>query len=298
VNLNNAGELGSMYPFYNMLGHRSGAVVVPLGALDAHQCGTWLDFLEQRGVTAAGATPSQLIRLLEYCESAGRRPPSLRKLVWTGEPYPRRAAAMTRRTLPDAELYGVYGSTETWVIGHNGPTCPLDSFHLLPYQHVEVVDGAVLVTNTHPSGLNPILRYRIGDRGRLGSCPCGGPGEALQVLGRDDHQLKFRTILITPEEIAEVAQADPAVRAVQLALFEHGDPAERLELRLLLVPGSGPADAEQRVRRLVLDQLYRIGFELGGMSGAFSVRAVDRLSVQHRTNKTPLLVRDPEGDHR
>ncbi|MGW3891950.1 phenylacetate--CoA ligase family protein [Micromonospora chokoriensis] len=291
VNLNNAGELGSMYPFYNMLAHESGAVVVPLGSLDGEQTGVWLDFMDEHSVTAAGSTPSQLVRLLEFCESAGRRPPALRKVVWTGESFPSRAAALTRRMLPDVELHGVYGSTETWVIGHNGPDCASDTFHVLPYQHIELVDGAVVVTNTHPRTINPILRYRVGDRGEFVSCSCGRSEPALRVLGRADQQVKFRTILVTPEEIAEVGLADPDVRAVQLVLRRAGDPTEQLELRLVRTPGADDA-CVPRVRRAILTQLYRIGFELGG-TDAFVVRAVDALTTNPRTNKTPLLVHEP-----
>ncbi|MEU2247266.1 AMP-binding protein [Streptomyces sp. NPDC019224] len=293
VNCNNGAELGSMYPFYNQLGHATGAVVIPLGALDPEQLDGWLDFLEERGATALGGTPSHLAQVLEHYEATGRRP-GFRKLIWTGEAYSRRAAEAARRVLPEAEIHGVYGSTETWVIGHNGPSCPLDTFHLLPYQHIEIEDGAVLVTNTHPDCVNPILRYRLGDRGELTACPCGRTGPALRVLGRDDQQLKFRSILFTPEEVAEAAGSDPEVRDVQLALFEPGTPGERLELRVLLTPGADAAAAEERVRRQVIGRLYRIGFELGSVPGAFTVRAVPRLWSNSRTGKTPLVVRDPE----
>lgn len=294
VNCNNGGELGSMYPFYNMLGHHSGSVVVPLGAVAHDQLDIWLDFMDQQGATAVGGTPSHLAQLLEHCEGAGRRPP-FRKIVWTGEAYGERAVEVTDRVLPTAEIHGVYGSTETWVIGHNGPRCPLDTFHLLPYQHVEVEDGLVLVTNTHPDCVNPIVRYRIGDLGELVDCPCGRPGPTLRVLGRDDRQLKFRSILVVPEEIAAVARTGHGVRDVQLALFDHGSPQERMEVRLLTAPAAA-ADQEETARRVradIISRLYRIGFELGAVPGAFTVRCVDRLWSNPRTAKTPLIVRDP-----
>lgn len=292
ANCNNGAEMGSMYPFYNGIGRLAGAVVIPLGALEADTMDRWLSFLADRGTTAFGGTPSHLATILEHCEATGRRPP-FRKIIWTGEAYGRRAAEVTARVMPDAEIHGVYGSTETWVIGHNGPRCDLDTFHVLPYQHIELLDGAVLVTNTHPDCVNPVLRYRLGDRGAWVRCPCGAPVPALRITGRDDHQLKFRSILFTPEEISEAATADADVRDVQLALFDEGTPGERLEVRVLLAPGADAAGAAERVRDQITGALYRIGFELGSVPGAFTVRVVPRLWVNQRTGKTPLVLHDP-----
>jgi phenylacetate-CoA ligase len=293
VNLNNGGELGSMHPFYNRLAQECGALVAPLGTVDVDRYDVWLDFMDEVGATAVGATPSFTVRLLEHCEKQGRRPPALRTFVWTGEAFGPRGLEVIRRVRPDLRLHGVYGSTETWVVGHNGPACRVDTFHVLPYQHVEIVDGAVVVTSLHSCTVNPVLRYRIGDKGRLGTCACGSPGPALRVLGRDDEQVKFLSILFLPEEVADVARSNPAVRDVQIAMFDHGDPGERLELLLRLDPVADPAEIERQVRHDVLTSLYRVGFEVGAANDAFVVRAVDRLIVNRRTNKTPLLVHDP-----
>jgi len=297
VNFNTPGRLWSSHNFFNMLAHQSGAVVIPLGSVDEEvEMKEWLDFVERLGATALDATPSHIAHILEFCRSAERPPPPFRKLLWTGEGYGNRPLALTRELMPDAELYGFYGSTETWVVGCNGPTCPVDTFHVLRHQHVELQDGIVLVTNTHPASINPILRYRIGDRGRFVACPCGRPEPALQLLGRDDPQFKFVSILITPQEIAGVAESDPAVRAVQLALFRLGKPEERMELRLLVEPAAQRAEVERRVEQAILTQVYRLGWAVGSAPESFSVRAVDELSVNQRTGKTPLVVHDePEG---
>jgi hypothetical protein len=58
-------------------------------------------------------------------------------------------------------------------------------------------------------------------------------------------------------------------------------------------PVADPAEIERQVRHDVLTRLYRIGFEVDAAQDAFVVRAVDRLIVNRRTNKTPLLVHDP-----
>jgi phenylacetate-coenzyme A ligase PaaK-like adenylate-forming protein len=292
VNMYKPGRLWSSHNFYNAVAEHSGATVIPLGAPDAAELPQWLEFLDSLGATALGATPSQVAHLLEFCEKAGYRPPRFRKLLWVGEPYGRRAAELVHRFLPELELHGLYGCTETWVIGHNGPGCPSDTFHVLPYQHVEIQDEYVLVTNTHPATINPVLRYRVGDRGRLVHCPCGRDDTALLVLGRDDPQLKFLNILVTPDEIAAVALEVPGVRQVQVALIDHGTPDERLELRVVCSPAVVSDELADRVRTEVLARVYRLGWAVASAPNAFAVTLVDQLAVNPRTFKTPLLVRE------
>ncbi|MFD4669609.1 AMP-binding protein [Lentzea sp. NPDC058450] len=290
VNLDTPGRLCASHNFFSALAHSAGAVVIPLGGIEDDQLDIWLDFMEQLGATALSATQSHIAHLLEHCESTGRKPPPLTKLLWNGEAFGRPALEITRRMLPDAELHGVYGSTETWVIGHNGPRCALDTFHLMPYQHVELVDGLVIVTNTHQECLNPVVRYRIGDRGEFVTCPCGREDLALRVVGRDDQQLNFMSILVAPREIAEVALADTDVIDVQVALFGHGNAGERIELRLKVADGADHHDVTRRVRDAVLTDVYRLGFEVAAAPDAFSVLVASRFSVNSRSGKTPLLV--------
>jgi phenylacetate-CoA ligase len=293
VNYDTPGRLCSSHNFFNALAHQAGAVTVPLGAVDDAQLSDWLDFVDLLEPTALNATQSQIAHLLEFYERTDRTPPAFRKLLWTGEPFGGRALEIVRRILPGAQLHGVYGSTETWVIGHNGPGCDLDTFHLMPYQHIELADGLILVTNLHPECVNPVVRYRIGDRGEFTRCACGRADLALRVLGRDDPQMKFLSILVTPQEIAEAARTDPAVSDVQIALLDHGAPAERMELRIKTAAGTDPAETESRVRRSVLTQVYRLGYEVETEApNAFEVRVVDRFTVNERSNKTPLLVKD------
>lgn len=290
VNYDTPGRLCSSHNFFNALANASGAVSIPLGAVEDKELPEWLDFIEQLGATAINATQSQLAHLLESAARMGRTPSAVRKVLWTGEPFGEHALGVVREVLPAAELFGVYGSTETWVIGHNGPHCDIDTFHVLPYQHVELVDGLILISNLHPTCLNPVVRYRIGDRGRFTECPCGTPGQALKVLGRDDPQVKFLSILCTPQEIADAARSVPGVSEVQVALFEHGSHDEHMELRLRLRSDTDRETIERAVRDNVLRRVYRLGYEVAAKPDAFSVRAVERFSTNPRSGKTPLLV--------
>jgi phenylacetate-coenzyme A ligase PaaK-like adenylate-forming protein len=286
VNFGTTARLYSSHNFFNMLAHESGAVTVPLGTVEESQLAEWLTFMARVEATAINSVPSHVGKLLEFCEANNIALPALRKVLWTGEAFTSDALEVTRRVLPEVELWGCYGSTETWVIGHNGPRCPVDVFHLLPYQHIEIVDGLALVTNTDPRCVNPILRYRTGDVGELVSCGCGFAGSAIRVLGRDDPHLNFLSVLVTPVEIADVAREVPGVLAVQLALFDHGGQGERMEVRVRMTP---EGDADQ-VRTRILSRLYRLGNEVAKSPGSFTVVVVDQLTVNPRSNKTPLFI--------
>lgn len=291
LNCNNGGELGSMNPFYNRLAHTSGAAVIPLGIVAPDVLRPWLEFIDDCGCTAIGGTPSYIVTVLECYEAAGRTPP-FHKIVWTGEAFGEDAQRVIERIMPGALRYGVYGSTETWVVGHNGPSCDWDVFHPMPYQHVELIDGRIVVTTTHPETINPILRYQVGDRGEWTGCRCGVPESAVRVLGRADQQVKFRSVLFLPEEVAQVAMVDSEVRDVQVALIDHGTTRERVEVRLRAVDEADAAAIEERVGKLLMDQMYRIAYEVDDLPDAFVARVVPRFSVNHRTNKTPLLVKE------
>jgi phenylacetate-CoA ligase len=289
VNYDTPGRLCSSHNFFNRLAHITGAIAVPLGAVEEDEMAQWLDFVDELGATALNATQTHVARILEYCEATGRTPPALRTILWTGEPFGRRAEELVRTMLPGAQLYGCYGSTETWVIGHNGPSCPLDVFHVLPYQYLEIDAGQLLVTSLHPDVINPIVRYRVGDRAEFVECGCGRPGSAVRVLGRDDTQFKFLSILVSAQEIADAARTAD-ITGVQVALIDHGSPHERAELRLVTRPGSDDRAVEHQVRDRVLRTVYRLGYEVRAEPAAFAVRAVPRLTANQRSQKTPLLV--------
>jgi phenylacetate-coenzyme A ligase PaaK-like adenylate-forming protein len=291
VNLFTPGRLWSAHYFYNALAAGSGAAVVPFGTLQDEEADEWLDFFAAQGMTALAATVKQILR---HCNATGRGLPGLRKLLWVGESFDADTLAMVRDLLPDVELWGLYGSTETWVIGWNGPGCATDTFHPLPYQHLEFSGESILVTNSHPRCINPLLRYRVGDLGGPAACGCGAPGAALRVAGRADSHFKFLNQLVSPEEIVGLAGELPDVRDAQLVLRGCGTESESLELRVRPTPAAGPM-LRDRVRRHVLAKHLELGYVLSATPAKLTVMIVDRLEANARTAKTPTLIVDPVG---
>lgn len=289
ANLAMPGRLWSAHLFYNRLAERAGAGVIGLGHIDDAERGAWLDFLHRHDTTVLVGTPGQLATVLRHCAEA-KHPllARLRAAIWFGESCAPELLTLVAEQAPTLELYGNYGSTETWVIGHNGPGCDPDTFHVLPHQQVELVDSAVLVTTVHPAAVAPVIRYRIGDRGAFVRCRCGRDG-ALQVHGREGSLVKLAGTLVDAAGLVRVAAGAPGVRAAQGVLTESvPGHAESLELRLVAPAGAEPS----AVRSRVLDSHIDLRFGLRGLEEqTIPVVVVDRLETVARTAKTPVLLR-------
>ncbi len=144
--------------------------------------------------------------------------PALRKVLWLGEAWHGQLDEDMAAVAPDARRWGMFGSTETWVVGTNTPQCPADMFHLLPEQLVHVDDDELLdFTTLNPDMLNPVLRYRTGDAGRFVDCPCG-TGPAMQILGRRDSVVQVRGLGLHVDDIIAQVERDPAVSQAQIVI--------------------------------------------------------------------------------
>ncbi|WP_052434504.1 AMP-binding protein [Streptacidiphilus melanogenes] len=293
VNLFTPGRLWSAHYFYNALATASGAAVIPFGAMGDDEIDQWLDFFEAQGATALAATPTTIKQILGHCSVTGRTLPGVRKILWVGEAFDARTEELIEDRLPQAEIWGLYGSTETWVIGWNGPNCPRDTFHPLPYQHVELAqDDAILVSNTHEDCVNPLLRYRVGDLGELTGCRCGGQGPALRVLGRADSYFKFLNQLISPEELIAIAKELDDVADAQIVLVAPGGDQERLQVRVRPTAAPRP-NLRERARQQVLSRHFELGYVVADAPHTVEVVVVPQLSSVARTAKTPLLIVEP-----
>ena len=112
-----------------------------------------------------------------HARDAGIQLPALRKVLWLGEAWHPQLDEDMAAVAPQARRWGMFGSTETWVVGTNTPDCAVDMFHPLPEQLVHVGDDDLLdFTTLNPDMLNPVLRYQTGDAGEIAPCPCGTPG--------------------------------------------------------------------------------------------------------------------------
>jgi phenylacetate-coenzyme A ligase PaaK-like adenylate-forming protein len=284
-----AGKLWSSHYFHNELATASGSKVLPVGAVTDIELDGWIDFCATRGVTALGATPTTLLAFFARSRDRGISLPQIRAVLWVGEPWDDSISEYMAEVSPEAGRWGLYGSTETWVIGVNGPACGPDTFHALPYQYLLIDDaGLIDITCGHPAGLNLILRYQTGDAGAFTECGCDIRSPAIRVLGRRDGNPKFRGALLHASDIVKDVERWPGVSRAQVVLCDDGHGRDELEIHVITSPGAA-ADVPESVRRHLLATSLDIDSLFTADPESFRVRAVTSLRRSDRTAKTPPL---------
>jgi phenylacetate-coenzyme A ligase PaaK-like adenylate-forming protein len=286
VNGWSAGKMWGAHFLVNAYTDHVHCTAMNLGALSRDEYDPWLRFFAARKVTAFGGTPSVLRLIFGHARDAGVQLPDLRAVLYLGEAWNDQLDEDLAAVAPAARRWGMFGSTETWVVATNTPDCPADTWHPLPSQLVCAGDDEMLdFTTLNPAGLNPVLRYRTGDAGRFVDCACGRPGRALQVLGRRDGLIKFRGHLVNVDDLVGDVATVPGVARAQLAVDQD-------VLEVLVLP-SGPAGADVAgaVRRHLLASAFGPSVVFQRNPHALHVRVVEALVGNERTGKVPNLVR-------
>lgn len=292
VNAWGAGRMWGAHFLAAAFADLSGCQVIALGAVTRDELGDWLEFFAARRVTAIGGTPSVLRVWFAHARAAGIRLPALRKVLWLGEAWHGALDEDMAAVAPDARRWGMFGSTETWVVGTNTPDCPADMFHTLPEQLVHVGDDELLdFTTLNPEMLNPVLRYQTGDAGEFTECPCG-QGPVMRILGRRDSVFQVRGLGLHVDDITAQVERDPAVARAQVLITEQRGRVSTVDV-LLLTSGAVPPDLTERLRRDLLSSTFTLSTAFLHDPQSFQVRVVDSLVSNDRTGKTAnFVVRD------
>ncbi|MCG6498759.1 AMP-binding protein [Kitasatospora sp. A2-31] len=300
VNAWGAGRMWGAHFLAAALADLAGCRVIALGSVTREEYGDWLGFLADQRATAIGGTPSVLRLWFSHARAAGLKLPALRKVIWLGEAWQPQLAEDIAAVSPQARRWGMFGSTETWVVGTNTPDCPADTFHPLPEQLVHVgPDGLLDFTTLNPEMLNPVLRYRTGDAGELTTCPCGRPGRAMRVLGRRDSVVQVRGLGLHVDELVARAEQEPGVSRAQVVITEHGGRATGVDVLLLTHGSAGPGTAGDaavdtaRLRTELLSATFTLSTAFQHDPENFRVRAVEELVSNDRTGKTAGFVVRP-----
>ncbi|MCX5406601.1 hypothetical protein OHA37_22340 [Streptomyces sp. NBC_00335] len=291
ANLFPAGRLQSAFHFFNVYAALCGATTVPIGHLNDDELGQWLDFLENRGVTALAAPSAVIARVVRMAMASGRSLPWLRKLLLSSVGDVTATAELVARHLPNAEIWGLYCSPASGPIGHNTPACSPDTFHVLPHQYVELDEERFLVTNTHRESTFPLLRFQTGGLGEMAACACGIAEPAIRVQGHSGASLTFRGRTLAAEELVSLACAEEEVAEAQATLVNQGTADEQLCLSVRLHPD---VPADQYTCGWIQSQILGNHMTLRGAvdeaPGSFEVVAVERLSGATMVGGAPLLV--------
>jgi phenylacetate-CoA ligase len=292
VNAWGAGRMWGAHFLAAAFADLSGCQVIALGSVTRDEIGEWLEFFTNREVTALGGTPSVLRLWFAHARAAGLELPALRKVLWLGEAWHGQLDDDMAAVAPDARRWGMFGSTETWVVGTNTPRCPADVFHVLPEQLVHADDDELLdFTTLNPDMLNPVLRYRTGDAGRFVTCECG-EGEGLRILGRRDSVVQVRGLGLHVDDIIAQVERDPAVNRAQVLITEQRGRVSTVDV-LLLADDSMTPDLAERVRRDLISATFTLSTAFQHDPESFQVTVVDSLISNERTGKTAsFVVRD------
>jgi phenylacetate-CoA ligase len=199
------------------------------------------------------AFPSYLAELLDYCDREGLELPPF-KVVFTSSEV---LAQSLRRRLQDrlrARVCDVYGCTEFKEVAWQ---CEAGSYHA-NHESIwiecepPVAEGrpGFLLLTTLINRAAPLIRYRVGDLGRLQSvrCTCGREGPALSDLeGREVELLQLADgRRISPYLLTTAIEDVPGLSRYQFAQTAK----DRLELRFIALEGR-PVDRSLIVSRLV-----------------------------------------------
>jgi Coenzyme F390 synthetase len=153
--------------------------------LSSRRLDAYLDVLTGWQPAVVYGYPSAVAALAYHAIDRGRSVPPgrIRLVVLTGEEiYPHQREVI--RAAFGAPVASEYGNREVGLIAHE---CPHGSLHVItPHVHVEILRGGEpvalgqageIVCTTLGTRGQPMIRYRVGDLGRLldCACPCGLP---------------------------------------------------------------------------------------------------------------------------
>ncbi len=261
----------SVYDVFGVLG-AGGALVLPAPG-EARDPGRWAALADQHRVTLWNTVPPLLELLVEHCEHQGADfPRTVRTALLSGDWIPLSLPGRVRAvSCPGPELISLGGATEAsiWSIWH-----PIDGidpeWRSIPYgtplrnQTWHVLDADLTDKPDHVTGdlhigglgvaqgywgdpertaaqflLHPVTGerlYRTGDLGRY------RPDGTIELLGRDDFQVKIGGHRIELGEIEAVLGGHPGVRSA-VVVAQDGK-----RLIAYAVPESGADLAEDELR--------------------------------------------------
>jgi L-proline---[L-prolyl-carrier protein] ligase len=253
----------------------SGATVVPVPEELTYLGAELGSFVAREGITVWYSVPSALILMTRALRSPEELT-SLRTVVFAGEVYPTPQLRRLRAVVPHAELWNLYGPTETNV-------CTYFRVDALPEDHVSIPIGRAC-GNTEVFALTEDGRVAdVGEEGELyvrGTAvmdgywghprlsadvlmpdPRGEPRQSVyrtgdlvrlrddgdyEFLGRRDHQIKSRGYRIELGDIEAALGADPMLAESAAVAVPHPDWGTAVVA--WVVPRNGSVVDERTVR--------------------------------------------------
>ena len=303
INCLTAGEMQGAFQYASAIVQHIGARLLPAGSQMGVQ--RVAELIQTHKADALICTPSFAAALFNH-ETAGLG--SLKWLYYIGEPSSKTLRDQLARDWPALKIRSLgYSSTETGPIGFQCAHLEHGFYHLhADAMLLEVVDpltlqavaeeqtGEFLLTPLLPDHV-PLLRYRIGDRGRVlrtvKKCACGSSMPVLALEGRVESSIKLGGALITQSQVLHVLrQLLPQLQATDVQVQIDRRP-EGARMRLVLAEDSLTADT----RSVIEDALQVEGqasalLRLPGVLGLEVKRLARQEFETTLAGKTPFFV--------
>jgi len=202
ANLLFAGNLWASFVSYNQALEKVGCHILPIaGNIDMELIMT---YLKSFNANAAISIPSVILSIAEYVEENSVEGIKIEKISTGGEHLFKEAKEYISKILGTEKFISTgYTTNDTGAIGFQCECCSGGLHHIHEDIHiVEFIDpetgknvkpgetGKVVVTNIDRY-LMPVIRYDVGDMGRLviRECECGRKVKLMELLGRSDDTL-------------------------------------------------------------------------------------------------------------
>lgn len=247
---------------------RAGASVSMVPQLSAHTPAALVDFLHREKISVWYSVPSALVLMMRDGGLLDRPPPpSLRSVLFAGEPFPvDRVRALARWS--GARLLNLYGPTETNVCAfHEVEPSDLERDRAVPIGRascgntlwVRLPDGRLAAPGEEGELFveGPTLMSGYwGGAPLRGPYPTGDvvrvlPGGVLEFVGRADSMLKIRGNRVEPGEVEAVLSTHPQVSEAAVVGTGSGLDARLVAFVVPRRPGLGVLS----VRRHVAERL-------------------------------------------
>ncbi len=242
----------------------AGARVSMVPQAAAYTPAALVDFLHGEEISVWYSVPSALVLMMRDGGLLDRPPPpSLRAVLFAGEPFPiGRLRALARWS--DARLLNLYGPTETNVCAfHEVEPADLERDRPVPIGRASCGDTLrVRRSDGRLAGPGeegelfvegPTLMNGYWGRARLrGAHPTGDtvrvlPGGALEFVGRSDSMLKIRGNRVEPGEVEAVLSAHPGVSEAAVVGVGSGLDARLVAYVVPRPPGLGVLSVKRHV---------------------------------------------------
>ncbi|GAA3181891.1 MULTISPECIES: phenylacetate--CoA ligase family protein [Streptomyces] len=217
--------------------------------------------------------------ILPLLRDAKRRRPGLRieKVIYGGTPMTETDKNWLRQELGARVVSSILAANDGAQLGHQCTALGGSLHHINEdYNLIEVVDesgapvadgavGELLVTCLQKFE-GPLVRYRIGDRGRLldRGCSCGAPGKLLEYLGRSDGLVRFKGETVLHSEVSD---ALAPFQVSQLQIEVHAENGKEV----LTVRTEAPRPPDTRQVRALLTAKFPVLGEVQDFDAALEL---------------------------